>query len=320
LGNSPLLCHSSGLSLPLGCLRLASRLLQAVEMHLEQKIIIITGLSGSGKSTAIKALEDVGFFCVDNLPVVLLAKFLELRIGQSSEISKRALVMDIREKAFLSSYADVFASLREKGFRFEILFLEASEAVLLRRYTETRRLHPLGGKMGLADRIRAEREQLKGLRGIADKVIDTSHYNVHELKGVILRHASKEIHTGQVEIHVLSFGFKYGIPYEADLVVDVRFLPNPYFVSELTDLDGTSAQVKAYVKEWEMAGMFLDKYLSLLEFLIPLYEKEGKSYLTIAVGCTGGRHRSIVMAQEIFEHLEKKVGSIHLTHRDIELG
>ena len=306
---------------PHGCLRLASQWVRAVEMQLEgQKIIIITGLSGSGKSTAIKALEDVGFFCVDNLPVVLLARFLELRIGESSEILRLALVMDIREKAFLSSYADVFASLRAKGYRFEILFLEASEAVLLRRFSETRRLHPLGGQMGLADRIGAEREQLKDLRDIADKVIDTSHYNVHELKGVILRHASKETHAGQVEIHVLSFGFKYGIPYESDLVVDVRFLPNPYFVSELMDLDGTSPEVKAFVKGSEMSGIFLNKYLALLDFLIPLYEKEGKSYLTIAVGCTGGRHRSIVMAQEIFEYLEKKVGSVHLTHRDIGLG
>jgi UPF0042 nucleotide-binding protein len=285
-----------------------------------QKIIIITGLSGSGKSTAIKALEDVGFFCVDNLPIVLLARFLELRIGQGSEISKLALVMDIREKEFLSSYANVLDNLRGEGYRFEILFLEASEEVLLRRYTQTRRLHPLGGEMGLPERIRAEREQLKGLRDKADKVINTSHFNVHELKTIILRHAVKELHEGQVEVHVMSFGFKYGIPYEADLVVDVRFLPNPYFVPGLTDLDGTSAEVEAFVNKWDVTRVFLNKYLDLLDFLLPLYEKEGKSYLTIAVGCTGGRHRSIVMAQEIFQHLEKKVGGIHLTHRDIELG
>ena len=285
-----------------------------------QKIVIVTGLSGSGKSTAIKALEDIGFFCVDNLPVVLLARFLELRVGQSSEISKLALVMDIREKGFVSTYADVLDNLRGKGYRFEILFLEASEEVLLRRFTETRRLHPLADKKSLPERIRAEREQLEDLRGIADKVIDTSHYNVHDLKGLILRLVPKEIHTGQVEVHVLSFGFKYGIPYEADLVVDVRFLPNPYFVPELADLDGTSAQVEAFVKEWDITGVFLKKYLELLDFLIPLYEKEGKSYLTVAVGCTGGRHRSVVMAQEIYRHLEKKVDHVNLTHRDIELG
>lgn len=285
-----------------------------------QQIIIVTGLSGSGKSTAIKALEDIGFFCVDNLPVVLLARFLELRVGQSSEISKLALVMDIREKGFVSTYADVLDDLRGKGYSFEILFLEASEEVLLRRFTQTRRLHPLADKKSLPERIRAEREQLEDLRGIADKVIDTSHYNVHELKGLISRHVVKEIHTGQVEVHVLSFGFKYGIPYEADLVVDVRFLPNPYFVPELADLDGTSAQVEAFVKKWDTTGVFLKKYLELLDFLIPLYEKEGKSYLTIAVGCTGGRHRSVVMAQEICRHLEKKVDGVNLTHRDIELG
>jgi len=290
-------------------------------MQLEgQKIVIITGLSGSGKSAAIKALEDVGFFCVDNLPVALLTKFLELRMERPSEISSLALVMDIREKEFVSSYANVLDNLRGRGYRFEILFLEASDEVLLRRYSETRRLHPVEGKKSLPERIQAERDQLAGLRGIADKVIDTSHYNVHELKAIMVGHALKETHTGQVEVHVLSFGFKYGIPYEADLVVDVRFLPNPYFVPELSQLDGTSGQVAAFVKKWEVTGVFLKKYLGLLDFLMPLYGKEGKSYLTIAVGCTAGRHRSVVVAQEIFRHLKKEVSPIHLTHRDIELG
>jgi UPF0042 nucleotide-binding protein len=285
----------------------------------QQKIIIITGLSGSGKSTAIKALEDVGFFCVDNLPVVLLPKFLEIRVGQPSEISELALVMDIREAEFVSSYADVLDNLRNEGYEFEILFLEASEEELLRRYSQTRRHHPLAGKRNLLEGIRAEREQLKGLRGFADKVFDTSRYNVHDLKAMVVRHAVKEIHTGQVEVHILSFGFKHGIPLEADLVVDVRFLPNPYFMPELKELDGTSRQVEAFVKKWDETRTFLNNYLNLLDFLTPLYEKEGKSYLTIAIGCTGGRHRSVVVAREIFQYLKKKLDRIHLTHRDIEL-
>lgn len=283
------------------------------------KIIIISGLSGSGKSTAIKALEDVGFFCVDNLPVVLLPKFLELRAGSNSEISKLALVMDIREKGFLSTYSDILDRLCKEGYRFEILFLEASEETLLRRYSQTRMQHPLAGGKSLLEAIRNEREQLKGLKRIADKVIDTSHYNVHELKAVILGHVLKVVHTGHVEVQVLSFGYKYGIPYDADLVIDVRFLPNPYFVPELGGLDGTAPGVQAFVKKWDETQIFLKKYLDLLDYLIPLYKKEGKSYLTVAVGCTGGRHRSIVVADEIFQHLKKKLDRTNLVHRDIEL-
>jgi len=284
------------------------------------KIIIISGLSGSGKSTAIKALEDVGFFCVDNLPVVLLPKFLELRTGSNSEISKLALVMDIREKGFLSTYSDILDRLCKQGYRFEILFLEASEEILLRRYSQTRMQHPLAKGKSLLEAIRNEGEQLKGLKRIADKVIDTSHYNVHELKAVILGHVLKVVHTGHVEVHVLSFGYKYGIPHDADLVIDVRFLPNPYFVPKLRGRDGKAPEVQAYVKGWDETQIFLKKYLDLLDYLVPLYEKEGKSYLTIAVGCTGGRHRSIVIADEIFQHLKKKTDRINLVHRDIELS
>jgi UPF0042 nucleotide-binding protein len=284
------------------------------------RIIIISGLSGSGKSTAIKALEDVGFFCVDNLPVALLPKFLELRTGSNSEISKLALVMDIREKGFLSTYSDILDGLSRQGHQFEILFLEASEEILLRRYSQTRMQHPLARGKSLLEAIQDEREQLKGLKRIADKVIDTSHYNVHELKAVILGHVLKVVHTGHLEIHVLSFGYKYGIPYDADLVIDVRFLPNPYFVPELSGLDGTAPTVQAFVKKWDETDIFLKKYLDLLDYLIPLYEKEGKSYLTIAVGCTGGRHRSIVIADGIYQHLKKKIDRINLVHRDIELA
>lgn len=285
----------------------------------QKKIIIITGLSGSGKSTAIKALEDVGFFCVDNLPVGLLPNFLKIRSEQSPDLSKLALVMDMREKGFVSAYAGVLDDLRKEGYRFEILFLEASEDKLLMRYSQTRRQHPLAPGKTLLEGIRGEREQLRGVRQCADKIIDTSHYNVHELKTLVLRHVLKEIHSGHLEIHVLSFGFKYGIPAEADLVIDVRFLPNPYFVEGLRDLDGTSAPVAEYVKKWDDTQVFLDRYLGLLEFLLPRYQKEGKSYLTIAVGCTGGMHRSVVIATEIFRHFKDKVDGIDLTHRDIAL-
>ncbi len=284
------------------------------------KIVIITGLSGSGKSTAIKALEDVGFFCVDNLPVALLPKFLELRAYSDLEISKLALVMDIREKDFVSTYSDVLDRLRRLGYRFEILFLEASEEILLRRYSETRMHHPLAKGRSLLEAIHNERQQLEGLKGIADKVVDTSHYNVHELKAVILGHVLKAIQTGHVEVHVLSFGYKYGIPHDADLVIDVRFLPNPYFVPELKRLDGMAPEVKAFVKKWDETQIFLKKYLDLLDYLIPLYEKEGKSYLTVAVGCTGGKHRSVVIADEIFEYLKHETDHINLVHRDIELS
>jgi UPF0042 nucleotide-binding protein len=286
----------------------------------QTRVVIISGLSGSGKSTAIKALEDVGFFCVDNLPVLLLPKFLELRAESHSEISRLALVMDIRERNFVSSYADVLERLSKQGYQFEIIFLEASDESLLRRYSETRMQHPLAKGQGLQEAIRNEREQLEGLKSIADKVIDTSHYNVHQLKSIILGHVLKAVQTGHLEVYVLSFGFKYGIPHDADLIVDVRFLPNPYFVSELRGLDGTASAVREFVVGGEETHVFLEKYLDLLDYLIPLYEKEGKSYLTLAVGCTGGRHRSVVIAGKIYEHLKEKVDRINLMHRDIELS
>lgn len=285
----------------------------------DTKIIIITGLSGSGKTTAINALEDAGFFCIDNLPVVVLPKFLELRAETSSEITKLALVMDLREKEFLQRYNDIFAKLRQEGYLFEILFLEASTEVLLRRYSQTRRKHPLSEDKSLLEGIETEREELKELREIADHIIDTSNYNVHELKEIVLNHVLKAIPTKRMNMYVLSFGYKYGIPHDADLVIDVRFLPNPYFVQELRNLDGTSPQVKRYMDKWKATHIFVEKYLDLLHYLIPLYEKEGKSSLTIAVGCTAGRHRSVSIAKDIFQELKKTRDLITLTHRDIEL-
>jgi len=283
------------------------------------KIIIITGLSGSGKTTAINALEDAGFFCIDNLPVVLLPKFLELRTEAGSEITKLAVVMDLREREFIERYPEIFTELREQDYLLEILFLEASTEALLRRYSQTRRKHPLSAEKTLLQGIEAERKKLRDLREIADLVIDTSNYNVHELKEIILNHVLKAVPAKRMKLYLLSFGFKYGIPHDADLVIDVRCLPNPYFVPELKNLDGTSPSVKEYIDQWDETHVFLKKYLDLLAFLIPLYEKEGKSSLTIAVGCTAGRHRSVSIAETIFQELGKTTNFITLTHRDIEL-
>jgi UPF0042 nucleotide-binding protein len=283
------------------------------------KIIIITGLSGSGKSIAIDALEDAGFFCIDNLPVILLPKFLELRSETGSEITKLAFVMDLREKDFLQRYPDIFTKLKEEGYPLEILFLEASTEALLRRFSQTRRKHPLSEEKSLLEGIKAERKELKELREIADLIIDTSNYNVHELKEIILNHVEKAVPGKRMKIYILSFGFKYGTPHDADLVIDVRFLPNPYFVQELKNLDGTSPRVKKYMDRWKETHSFLKKYLDLLNYLIPLYEKEGKSSLTIAVGCTAGRHRSVSIADTILRELKKTTTLITLTHRDIEL-
>ena len=283
------------------------------------KITIITGLSGSGKTTAINALEDAGFFCIDNMPVILLPKFLELRAETGSEVTKLALVMDLREKEFLQKYPEILTELKEKGYLFEILFLEASTDALLRRYSQTRRKHPLSAATNLMEGIQAEREGLKGLKKIADHVIDTSNYNVHELKELVLNHAIKAAPAKRMKVYLLSFGFKYGIPHDADLVMDVRCLPNPFFVQALRNLDGTSPKVKEYMRKREETRVFLAKYLDLLTYLVPLYEKEAKSSLTIAIGCTAGRHRSVSIADTLYRKLRKITNSITITHRDIEL-
>lgn len=282
------------------------------------KIFIITGLSGSGKSTAIAAFQDARFYCVDNMPVALLPKFLELPIESDSEITGLAFVMDLREKGFLSKYESVFESLRQKGHYFEILFLEADEKVLVQRYSQTRRYHPLSENKSLIEGIRAEQEQLRALRESAGQIIDTSCYNVHKLKSVILDIAQKVRNLALMKINVVSFGFRYGIPNDADLIIDVRFLANPYFIPELKDLDGETEEIRNYVLNRGETILFLKKYLDLLDYLIPLYENEGKAYLTIGIGCTGGRHRSVAIARTVSEHIDKQEKRVELMHRDIE--
>ncbi len=279
-------------------------------------ILIITGLSGSGKSTAMAALEDGGFYCIDNMPVDLLPKFLEMPMERGSEIAGLALAMDLREKSFLAKYSAVFNELKQKGYHFEILFLEAEEEILLQRYSTTRRQHPLSQGKNLPDSIRAEKKQLEDLRSAADIVINTSKSNVHELKSKILDIAQRSKELVPMQINVLSFGYKYGIPNDADLIMDVRFLANPYFIQDLKELDGETQKIRDFVLNHDETRVFLKKYQDLLDYLIPLYEKEGKAYLTIALGCTGGRHRSVTIARTIYEHIRAMGKKVELNHRD----
>ncbi|MBW1713834.1 MAG: RNase adapter RapZ [Deltaproteobacteria bacterium] len=281
------------------------------------EIIIITGLSGSGKSTALAALEDAGYYCVDNLPVALLPKFLELPTESVAGVSKLAFVMDLREKGLLQSYKTVFDQLARQGFEPFIIFLEAGDEELLRRYSETRRQHPLSGGEGVAAGIRRERERLEVLRQAANRVIDTSRTNVHELKAHIIDVVGKNAPASRLKIHVTSFGFKYGVPREADLVMDVRFLPNPYFMPELKELSGEDAPAREFVLSRQESREFLERFYALLDYLLPMYERERKSYLTLAFGCTGGRHRSVTIAAEVSRHIQEQGREATLIHRDL---
>jgi len=282
----------------------------------DKNITIISGLSGSGKSIAIAAFEDSGFYCVDNMPVALLPKFLELPLDHLTEISGFAFGMDLREKEFTTKFREVFRALTENGYKLDILFLEADERILIRRYSQTRRHHPLSSHKTIIDGIRDERMQLTELRERADKIIDTSSLNIHELKSIIFRFAREKISTNMMQTHIISFGFKYGIPADADMIIDVRFLKNPYFIPELKPFDGENKAVEDFVLETEEAKTFLKKYMDLLDYLLPLYEKEGKAYLTIAFGCTGGRHRSVTVARRIYEHLNLPGKLVVISHRD----
>jgi UPF0042 nucleotide-binding protein len=280
------------------------------------RVVIITGLSGSGKSTALRALEDIGFFCVDNLPVVLLSKFLQIQSDPAKQISQVAMVMDLREQAFLEKYPRIFVQLKEKGFRIEILFFDAADEAILRRFSETRRTHPLAPLGSILDGIRLERERLAPLRQMADRVVDTTSCNVHQLKDVVQRHF-RSSSVKSLVIHVTSFGYRYGLPADADMALDVRFLANPHFVEELRSCDGHDSRVRDYVLESEDGRTFVVKLFDLMAFLIPLYEKEGKSRFNIALGCTGGHHRSVVMANLLGAYFAEKGYPVHIAHRDI---
>jgi RNase adapter protein RapZ len=282
----------------------------------KKNITIISGLSGSGKSTAIAAFEDAGFYCVDNMPVSLLPQFIELPLYHSADISGFVFGMDLRDKDFIQKYQKVVQRLNAEGYKMRILFLEANDEILRRRYSQTRRHHPLSSHKTIMDGIHDEREQLKSLRKQAHKVIDTSALNVHELKLIVFKYVRENIIINTMQTHIMSFGFKFGIPNDSDLIIDVRFLKNPYFIPELKPYDGENKAVENFVLNTVEAETFLKKYMDLLDYLLPLYEKEGKAYLTIAFGCTGGRHRSVTIAKKIYEHLNLQGKQVVITHRD----
>jgi len=283
--------------------------------HLDVKII--TGISGSGKSTALDAFEDAGFYCVDNMPVTLLPKFLEMPVETTGGVQGLAFVMDLREKDFLSACPKIFDELKRKNYRFEILFLEAEEKKIIQRYSQTRRHHPLSGNKGLIPAIREERLRMDELRKSSNRIIDTSGLTIHDLKSFIFKMLQNNSARSPMRIHILSFGFKYGVPHDADIIMDVRFLPNPYFDTDLKTLDGKSQKVNHYVLNNDIGKAFIARFEEMIDFLVPLYRDEPKAYLTIAIGCTGGQHRSVAVAEAIFGHLHEQGQLAEITHRNI---
>jgi RNase adapter protein RapZ len=281
-------------------------------------IIIITGLSGSGKSVAIHALEDNGFFCIDNLPALLIPKFIDLCQGYHEQIKRIALGVDLRGGHFLGSWPEVLAEIRAAGHHVQILFFDASDEVLLRRFSETRRPHPLAGQESIQEGITRERRALEAMRELADKVIDTTELNVHELKREMEQSFVQTPSPRRMRVFLTSFGYKYGIPHDTDIIFDVRFLPNPHFVYELRGKCGLDTEVGDYVLKDEETRVFLDRICALLEFTLPLYQREGKSSLTVALGCTGGRHRSVVLVEELRKRLEDGDLAIQVKHRDVD--
>ena len=279
------------------------------------RIVVVTGLSGSGKSTATKVFEDIGYFCVDNLPPVLLPKIVDLVSEARTDVVRIALVADVRGREFLHDFARVIGQLRQGQHDVRVLFLDAGDDVLLLRYSETRRRHPLAARGGAKEAIRREREMLSPLREMADTVLNTSQYTVHQLRDSIFRRFRGK-GGSTLQVGVISFGYKYGIPLEADMVIDVRFLPNPNFVPKLKPLTGLDRKVRDYVMKNRSTRTFFGKLTSFLQFLLPLYTKEGKAYFTLGVGCTGGRHRSVVVAEAVKRSLPKPVAPI-VVHRDI---
>ena len=268
------------------------------------RFIVLTGLSGSGKSQAMRALEDLGYFCVDNLPITLLPTFAELTLRPGTEIEKAAVVVDVREGALLERFPRVFDTLRAMpGLKPTLIFLEASEATLVRRYSETRRPHPLARHRSALEGLREERAQLEPIRRLADEIIDTSDLNVHELREAFMSRSLGKTRQGGLSVTFLSFGFKYGLPLDADLVFDVRFLPNPHFVARLREQTGRQRAVVQFLDQYKDTKVFLDQTADYLRFLIPRYAREGKSYLTVAIGCTGGRHRSVAIAEALARSL-----------------
>src|SRR5712691_4320278 len=282
------------------------------------RFVIVTGLSGAGKSYAIKCLEDLGYFCVDNLPTTLIPTFAELCAHSDRAIRKIALGIDVREGEYLAHILETLQELRANGHVADVLFLEASEETLVRRYHESRRRHPLAGEGSVVDGIRAERKALAHLREAADRILDTSGLTVHQLKEQMVESYGAPGKRDALTVSLVSFGYKHGIPYDSDLVFDVRFLPNPHFVEGLRALAGREASVREFILKHDESRQLLDRLKHLLAFLLPFYQREGKAYLTVAVGCTGGRHRSVALLEELRPFLEAQGFPPTVTHRDLD--
>jgi UPF0042 nucleotide-binding protein len=294
--------------------RRVARKASAHDTHSLAELVIITGMSGSGKASVLKAFEDLGYYCVDNLPVGLIPRFAEL-VGQSSEIERTALVVDVREGTQLESLPEILKSVR-RMLPTKVLFLEAADAVLVRRYSETRRPHPLGTNTTVKSSLSAERRHLRAIRAMADLVIDTSKFNVHELRSYITQRFIKQETDKNLMVSCVSFGFKHGVPEDADLMFDVRFLPNPHFVPEFRPLTGRDPKVAKYIRSFPQSREFISRISELLIYLLPHYVREGKSYLTISFGCTGGQHRSVMIAEDVSKRLRKAGYRVKTVHRD----
>lgn len=285
-----------------------------------ERFIIITGLSGSGMSSATNAFEDLGYFCVDNLPVTILSPFSRLMLPNSEgliAIEKAALVIDIRERHFLSDFPAELKKLKRRGLEPFILFFDASDKVLKRRFSETRRPHPADDGVGVLEAIRSEREAMSAVRSLADLTIDTSQHNVHSLRRTLVQRFGEHREGIPLQVQVVSFGHKHGVLRDVDLMFDVRHLPNPYFEKKLKELPGTDKKVAAFLDSQEDVRETLRRFIELLEYLLPLYRREGKAYLTIGIGCTGGRHRSVMAAERIGERLNEAGYDTKVVHRDV---
>jgi UPF0042 nucleotide-binding protein len=286
--------------------------------HDQHELVIITGISGAGKLSALKTFEDLGYYAVDNLPVGLLLNFADL-VRDSAEIERAALVVDIREGARLDKLPQLLQSLRS-SLKTKVLFLEANEEALLRRYSETRRPHPLGRKASVKSSLRSERRRLQPVRAIADLVVDTSKFNVHELRNLLTERFQSAKQEQNILISCVSFGFRQGVPEDADLMFDVRFLPNPHFIPKFRPFTGRNPQVARYILSFPQTKEFIARISELLVYLIPHYIREGKSYLTIAFGCTGGKHRSVLITEEVKKRLAKAGYNVKVVHRDSPVG
>lgn len=290
-----------------------------MEVLSEGRFVIITGLSGAGKSEAVRAFEDMGFFCVDNLPPTLIPKFAELVAQSDGKINNIALVVDIRSREFFDRLSGALDALEEMGVTYEILFLEASDEVLVRRFKETRRRHPLSAEGGVLEGIEEERRRLEEIRGRATRIIDTTALPPRQLRERIMNAFARASQKERLDVVVVAFGFKYGIPMDADLVFDVRFLPNPHYVESLRPLTGDMEPVREYVFQSPVTRRFLQKLFDLMAFLLPHYVKEGKTQLVVGIGCTGGRHRSIAIADRLAGFLKERGYSVSVEYRDRDI-